>query len=178
MTLWPETEKIFGHGYESISLASSSSRSLIATACKATSAQHAVVRVYDTQGFKPVGKPLEGHSLTITRIAFSPDDTKVLSVSRDRTWHLFERQDDGGYLPVAADKSHARIIWDCAWAPEGDAFATASRDKTVRIWRQKDDESKKWSAVATLKLDEAATAVAIAPGEKKRYAYLSCFARF
>ena len=39
-----------------------------------------------------------------------------------------------GYLPVAADKSHARIIWDCAWAPEGDIFVTASRDKTVNIF--------------------------------------------
>lgn len=95
-TLWPETEKIFGHGYESISLASSSARSLIATACKATSAQHAVVRVYDASSFKPVGKPLDGHSLTVTRITFSPDDTKLLSVSRDRTWHLFEKQEDGG----------------------------------------------------------------------------------
>jgi hypothetical protein len=37
-----------------------------------------------------------------------------------------------GYVPVAADKSHSRIIWDCAWAQEGDVFATASRDKTVR----------------------------------------------
>ena len=33
---------------------------------------------------------------------------------------------------MAADKSHARIIWDCSWAHEGDVFATASRDKTVR----------------------------------------------
>lgn len=37
-----------------------------------------------------------------------------------------------GYYLVAADKSHARIIWDCAWAHEGDVFATASRDKSVR----------------------------------------------
>lgn len=36
-----------------------------------------------------------------------------------------------GYIPVAADKSHGRIIWDCAWSQEGDIFATASRDKTV-----------------------------------------------
>jgi hypothetical protein len=35
------------------------------------------------------------------------------------------------FVPVAADKSHGRIIWDCAWAAEGYTFATASRDKTV-----------------------------------------------
>ena len=36
-----------------------------------------------------------------------------------------------GYVPVAMDKSHGRIIWDGAWAPDGSVFATASRDKTV-----------------------------------------------
>ena len=36
-----------------------------------------------------------------------------------------------GYIPITAEKAHARIIWDCGWAIEGDVFATASRDKTV-----------------------------------------------
>ena len=40
---------------------------------------------------------------------------------------------DPNYALVAADKSHARIIWDCAWSAEGDVFATASRDKTVGV---------------------------------------------
>jgi len=40
---------------------------------------------------------------------------------------------DPNYALVAADKSHARIIWDCAWSAEGDVFATASRDKTVSV---------------------------------------------
>jgi WD40 repeat protein len=40
---------------------------------------------------------------------------------------------DPNYTLVAADKSHARIIWDCAWSAEGDIFATASRDKTVGV---------------------------------------------
>lgn len=112
-TLWPEIEKVFGHGYEvcpstaqatsvpksvkqSITLAVSTSRGLAATACKATSPEHAVVRVYDTTKWQPVGEPLVGHQLTVTSIAFSPDDRHVLTVSRDRSWRLFERKDDGG----------------------------------------------------------------------------------
>ncbi|PCH41385.1 hypothetical protein WOLCODRAFT_89239 [Wolfiporia cocos MD-104 SS10] len=164
VTLWPEIEKVFGHGYESISLAVSNDKKLMATACKATSPEHAVVRVYDTEKFQPVGQPLPGHSLTVTRIEFSPEDRFILTVSRDRSWRLFERNSESGYAPVAADKAHARIIWDCAWAPQGDIFATASRDKTVKVWRRPDaDKADKWTAIATLKTAEAATAVAFAP---------------
>ncbi|KAH9951818.1 WD40 repeat-like protein [Amylocystis lapponica] len=167
ITLWPEIEKVFGHGYESIALAVSNSRTLVATACKATSPEHAVIRVYDTAKWQLVGQPLVGHSLTVTRIAFSSDDRYILSVSRDRSWRLFERQGaDGGYVPVTGDKSHSRIIWDCAWAPEGDIFATASRDKTVRIWHSADTgKPGDWLAVTTIKTSDAATAVAFAPSE-------------
>ncbi|KAF7977653.1 hypothetical protein HWV62_3080 [Athelia sp. TMB] len=169
ITLWPEVEKVFGHGYEhqtnhygqSMSLAVSNSRRFMATACKATTAEHAVVRVYDTEKWQLFGPVLEGHALTVTRIAFSPDDRFVLSVSRDRTWRLFENKDGAGFMPIAADKSHARIIWDCAWTFEGDAFATASRDKTVRIWKLDETESSaRWAPVATLKAKEAITAIA------------------
>ncbi|KAF9462581.1 WD40 repeat-like protein [Collybia nuda] len=159
-TLWPETEKIFGHGYESITLTISPSKRLLATACKASTSEHAVVRIYDTNKYQLVGQPLEGHLLTVTRIAFSPDDGFVLSVSRDRSWRLFELQ-GGGYRPVAADKSHGRIIWDCAWAHESDVFATASRDKTVKIW-EKENESE-WKVVATIRTSAAATAVDFSP---------------
>lgn len=159
ITLWPEVEKVFGHGYESITISASNSLDLLATACRATSPQHAVIRVYTTAGYQPFGVPLEGHSLTVTRIAFSPpNDRYVLTVSRDRTWRLFEKKENG-YMPIAADKSHGRIIWDCAWSCEGDLFATASRDKTVKIWKQ-DSDSARWGAITTMKFEEAATAVA------------------
>ncbi|KAJ7744505.1 WD40-repeat-containing domain protein [Mycena maculata] len=170
-TLWPETEKIFGHGYESMSLAVSGSRRLIATACKASTAEHAVVRVYNTDNWQPVGEPLSGHTLTVTRIAFSPDDHLVLSVSRDRSWRLYEAQTDGAYLPVAADKSHGRIIWDCAWAAEGDIFATASRDKTVKIWQR--GPGAKWTAAEVIKTKEAATAVDFSPLDSQNRRHLA-----
>ncbi|OCH94238.1 WD40 repeat-like protein [Obba rivulosa] len=166
MTLWPEIEKVFGHGYESITLAVSNSKKFVATACKAASPEHAVVRVYDTEKWQPVGKPLIGHTLTVTQVAFSPDDNLILSVSRDRSWRLYRRSDKG-FTPVAADKSHARIIWDCAWAHESDVFATASRDKTVKIWHPATaSDLARWSTIHTIKTSEAATAVSFAPSDE------------
>ncbi|KAF8592532.1 WD40 repeat-like protein [Ramaria rubella] len=165
-TLWPEIEKIFGHGYELISLATSHSNSLVVTACKSTTAEHAVLRVNNTRDWQPMGQPLAGHTLTVTRIAFCPNDTMVLSVSRDRTWRLFRlNAQANGYSPLAMDRSHGRIIWDCAWMiePSEVAFATASRDKTVKVWRPVDESLSQWAASATLKFNEAVTAIDFSP---------------
>ncbi|KAK0191029.1 quinon protein alcohol dehydrogenase-like superfamily, partial [Armillaria mellea] len=171
-TLWPEVEKVFGHGYESITIATSNSHRLVATACKSTSPEHSVVRLWDTQTWQPFGEPLAGHSLTVTRIAFSPDDQFLLSVSRDRTWRLFRRDDSTQYYSVvAADKSHSRIIWDCAWAHEGDVFVTASRDKTVKIWQSGTDGT--WKAICNIKVAEAAVAVDFSTVEKQNRRYLA-----
>ena len=80
----------------------STSKKLFASACKATTPEHAVVRLYDTDRWQPFGQPLAGHTLTVTRIAFSPDDRYVLTVSRDRAWRLFVREGDS--------KSHNRTF--------------------------------------------------------------------
>ncbi|KAJ3785109.1 quinon protein alcohol dehydrogenase-like superfamily [Lentinula aff. detonsa] len=171
VTLWPEVEKIFGHGYESITLATSNSGRYIASACKASSPEHAVVRIYDTTTWQPVGEPLAGHSLTVTQIAFSPDNRLILTVSRDRSWRLYQRAEEGYRFLVHESKPHGRIIWDCAWAPEGDIFATASRDKTVKIWGK--DDGDNWRCVFTLKTEESATAVHFTAFDSQQKRYLA-----
>lgn len=135
-TLWPEVEKVYGHGYELVCAAASHAGDLIATASKATNAEHAVIRVVSASKWELVGEPLGGHSLTITSVSFSRDDNRILSCSRDRGWRVFERKVDGeGYVPLAGEeKAHARMVLDACWADErNDMFATASRDKTVRF---------------------------------------------
>jgi elongator complex protein 2 len=71
-----------------------------------------MVRIYDTENFRPFGQPLEGHALTVTRIAFSPDDQLVLTVSRDRTWRLFHREESGRALhQFTLTKTSAGFMW-------------------------------------------------------------------
>lgn len=82
-----------------MSVASAHTHPLIATACKATLPEHALVRLYDTTNWQPVrgeGGVLDGHALTITRLAFSRGDRWLLSVSRDRTWRVYTRDDGEG----------------------------------------------------------------------------------
>ncbi|KAI9718954.1 MAG: hypothetical protein M1812_003839 [Candelaria pacifica] len=139
-TLWPESEKLYGHGYEISALACSNDQTLIATACRASSSDHAVIRLYETREWREIKPALTSHSLTVTRLAFSGDDEFLLSVGRDRQWAIFERDEASKitYNPWKSNpKGHSRMILDASWAPIGAGyltFATAGRDKVVKVW--------------------------------------------
>ncbi|KAF4630960.1 hypothetical protein G7Y89_g7173 [Cudoniella acicularis] len=141
-TLWPEIEKLYGHGYEISALATSHDGSLIATACKASSIDHAVVRLFETKDWLEIKPPLTAHSLTVTRLRFSADDKYILSVGRDRKWAVFERDAEQKAiykLKESDPKGHTRMILDAAWAPTPfPLFATAGRDKKVNIWAKEE----------------------------------------
>ncbi|KAI1342645.1 RNA polymerase II Elongator subunit [Xylariaceae sp. FL0016] len=160
-TLWPETEKLYGHGYEISCLAVSHDGKLIASACKASSINHAVIRMFETEKWTEVKPPLTAHSLTATRLRFSPDDRYLLSVGRDRQWAVFERdaEDKLSYkLMKSNPKGHSRMILDAAWAPtESLTFATAGRDKQVKIWRK--DAEPDISCVVTIPETHPVTAI-------------------
>lgn len=146
-TLWPESEKLYGHGYEISTLAISHDQTLIATACRASSIDHAVIRLYETKEWREVEPALKAHSLTVTRLCFSADDQHLLSVGRDRQWAIFQRTDGephNHYQLISSNpKGHSRMILDCAWAPlsAGRIFVTASRDKSVSSSRVYSSES-------------------------------------
>lgn len=163
LTLWPEVEKLYGHGYELLHVSTHPRLELVASTCKATDASHAVVRLFDAaERFRPMLPPLAGHTLSVTRTSFSPDGRFLLSVSRDRSWRVFRRV-DGTYVPWIGERAHARIVWDGAWSPGygTPTFATASRDKSVKIWALDEaQEAKPYWLEATISVSDAATAVA------------------
>ncbi|KAH7321475.1 WD40-repeat-containing domain protein [Rhexocercosporidium sp. MPI-PUGE-AT-0058] len=176
-TLWPEIEKLYGHGYEISALAASHDGALVATACKATSIDHAVIRIFETEGWHEVKPPLMAHSLTVARLRFSKDDKFLLSVGRDRQWAVFQRdgEEKGGdgsrksstyKLAESNPKGHSRMILDAAWAPTSGtapAFATAGRDKQVKIWARDEEASASgvggYVCKATIAEDAPVTAV-------------------
>ncbi|EPY49740.1 elongator complex subunit Elp2 [Schizosaccharomyces cryophilus OY26] len=163
LLLFPEIEKIYGHGYEVFACDVSHRGDYIATSCKSQSPEHAMIRLFDTNVWKQQ-QLLSGHSLTVTTIKFSYDDKYLLTAGRDRLVCIHEfSQAESKYLPYVVIKAHSRIIWDAAWAPKdmGYLFATASRDKMVKFWQILDD--KKVKDVVGLQFADAVTALDIAP---------------
>ena len=144
-TLWPEMEKLYGHGYEISAVAATHDGTLIASACRSSSPEHAVIRLYETKSWREVRPPLAGHSLTVTRLCFSHDDEYLLGVGRDRQHAIFKREKAGGSrynLLTAKPKSHSRMILGAAWAPgPRPLFATAGRDKLIKVWALEQEES-------------------------------------
>lgn len=59
---------------------------------QAAQKDHAAIILWSTASWKQV-QSLAYHTLTVTQMAFSPDDKFLLAVSRDRTWSLWKKQD-------------------------------------------------------------------------------------
>ncbi|KAH6840837.1 WD40-repeat-containing domain protein [Chaetomium sp. MPI-CAGE-AT-0009] len=173
-TLWPEIEKLYGHGYEISCLAASHDGTLVASACRASSLNHAVIRLFETRGWTELRPPLQAHTLTVARLRFSRDDRYILSVGRDRGWVVWERvvagEGDGGYkLAQANAKGHTRMLLDAAWAPVGDGgddtrvFATAGRDKLVKVWVRKGGEGGQFELGKAVTEEHPVTALDFVP---------------
>ncbi|KAH3676072.1 hypothetical protein WICMUC_002369 [Wickerhamomyces mucosus] len=160
-TLWPEIEKLYGHGYEIVSVDTSQDKKLVATSCKSNTLQHSVIRIFDTSNWQEVKPNLKLHDLTVTRVKFSPNDKFLLTVSRDRKYGVWERQTDNTFNLIASnEKAHSRIIWDCSWAPEevGNVFVTGSRDKSIKVWKL-EEETKQVNVLDSVKFDFPVTSL-------------------
>ncbi|XP_029919923.1 elongator complex protein 2 isoform X2 [Myripristis murdjan] len=185
-TLWPEVQKLYGHGFEMFCLASDSTKTVVASACKASKAEHASILLWSAACWRQI-QALPCHTLTVTQMAFSPDAQLLLAVSRDRTWSLWRRNPPSSdspepqfslYAHTGKDTAiHSRIIWSCDWSPDSKYFVTSSRDKKVIMWgpcRLEDNgnpaEIQHCSSI--LDVGDSATAVAFCPTLCSDHSYL------
>jgi len=150
-TLWPELQKLYGHGYEVYQCSAAPDGTLVASSCKASHQQYAAVMLWDTKTWRKVAELIH-HNLTVTRLRFSPDSSKLLSVSRDRDWAVFSTVDPYQLLASSNKGAHSRIIWDCAWFKDSCSFLTVSRDKRLLVWQS---EGESYTKVVDEKFDSS-----------------------
>nr|XP_006823801.1 PREDICTED: elongator complex protein 2-like [Saccoglossus kowalevskii] len=148
-SLWPEIQKLYGHGYEIFSIAAHPHGHVLASACKAAKPEHAAIILWDARTWRQMVS-LMAHSLTVTQLAFSHNGKYLLAVSRDRTWSLFRER--------TTDQSEAGML--------------IIFDKLVIVWGEKENDGSNPASSclgnykpcsSPLDVGEAATAIDFAP---------------
>lgn len=72
------------------------------------------------------------HTNFVNCVRYSPDGSKVVSVSTDKTIQLYDGAT--GQPTAELTNAHAGGIYSASFSPDSASFATASADKTVKIW--------------------------------------------
>lgn len=133
-SLWPETDKLYGHNQEISALTLSSNGQFLATSAKSHLAADAALRLWKRENFDSkwiCSAVVPAHNLTVSALSFSPNSRYLLSVSRDR--NLCLTLPESGEI-VCKQEAHSRIILGADWV-DNDSFLTGSRDKTVKYWK-------------------------------------------
>ena len=74
---------------------------------------------------------LSGHGGQVRSAAYSPDGTRIVTASTDKTARIWDAR-TGEQLAVLSGHAGCRI--SAAYSPDGTRIVTASHDKTARIW--------------------------------------------
>ena len=80
------------------------------------------------------------HTNSVFTLAWSPDNSLLLSGGRDAWLRVWESDALSGNSPQPSaagrisEAAHLFTVNHIAYSPDGQLFATASRDKTIKIW--------------------------------------------
>jgi len=74
---------------------------------------------------------LSGHGDSVRRVAYSPDGTRIVTASYDKTARIWDAR-TGAQLAVLS--GHEDRVYSAAYSPDGTRIVTASGDRTARIW--------------------------------------------
>ncbi len=87
----------------------------------------------------PLGRPLTGHTGTVTSVAFSPDGHTLAAGSADDTVRLWNVTDPAHPSPLGQPLTgHTSAVNSVAFSPDGHTLAAGSADHTVRLWNVTD----------------------------------------
>ncbi|PHM10091.1 protein kinase domain-containing protein [Nostoc sp. 'Peltigera malacea cyanobiont' DB3992] len=74
---------------------------------------------------------LQGHSRSISSVAYSPDGRIIASGSEDETIKLW---DVGTGREIYTFQGHSSYVKSVAFSPDGKTLASGSNDKTIKLW--------------------------------------------
>ncbi len=74
---------------------------------------------------------LEGHTGSVQAASFSPDGTRVVTASADKTARIWSVATGE---PLATLTGHTGSVQAASFSPDGTRVVTASADKTARVW--------------------------------------------
>ncbi|KIJ06742.1 hypothetical protein PAXINDRAFT_20059 [Paxillus involutus ATCC 200175] len=80
----------------------------------------------------------EGHKNWVNCVCFYPDESKLVSGSRDGTLRIWDRKTGA----VKVLKGHTDMVWDIDVSRDGKMVVSASNDETLRIWNGESGESE------------------------------------
>jgi WD40 repeat protein len=76
--------------------------------------------------------PLRSHDNSINSVAFSPDGSKIISASHDKTIRVWDASTGVEMLPPL--RGHDSSISSVAFSPDGSQIISVSWDSTIRVW--------------------------------------------
>ena len=71
------------------------------------------------------------HDDVVTSATFSPDGTRVVTASNDKTTRVW---DAATGAPIGKPMQHEGWVYSAAFSPDGGRVVTASGDNTARVW--------------------------------------------
>jgi WD40 repeat protein/TPR repeat protein len=74
---------------------------------------------------------LSGHGELVRSAAYSPDGTRIVTGSYDKTARIWDARTG---VQLAVLSGHGDVVRSAAYSPDGKRIVTASADKTARIW--------------------------------------------
>jgi WD40 repeat protein len=87
-------------------------------------------RIWDAASAKEIAV-LHGHDKPVFSAAFSPDGSRIVTASWDKTARIW---DAATAKEIAVLRGHEEFVLSAAFSPDGSRIVTASEDKTARVW--------------------------------------------
>ena len=74
---------------------------------------------------------LEGHTGYVTSVSFSPDGSRIVSGSGDKTVQLWDSHTGAELMRM---EGHTDSMMSVSFSPDGSRIVSGSRDNMVRVW--------------------------------------------